>query len=82
MDERAIKRIVITLLVAIAIIMLAKFMLTKTYTNLNKAADVTKQSVIQQQTPTPSDEATTIEMPVNVSSVEDISASAVESTAR
>ena len=82
MDERAIKRIVITLLVAIAIIMLAKFMLTKTYTNLNKAADVKKQSVIQQQTPTPSDEATTIEMPVTVSSVEDISASAVESTAR
>ena len=82
MDERAIKRIVITLLVAIAIIMLAKFMLTKTYTNLNKAADVKKQSAIQQQTPTPSDEATTIEMPVTVSSVEDISASAVESTAR
>ncbi len=48
MDERAIKRLVVTLIVAIAIIMLAKYMLRKTYTNLNKATEVRKHTVVVQ----------------------------------
>lgn len=46
MDERSLKKLVITLLVAIAVIMLAKSMLTKTYTNLNKATAAKKQAVV------------------------------------
>jgi collagenase-like PrtC family protease len=48
MDERVIKRLVVTLIVAIAIILLAKSMLRKTYTNLNKATEIRKQAVIVQ----------------------------------
>lgn len=36
MDERTLKRLAITVIVAIAIIMLAKSMLTRTYSSLNK----------------------------------------------
>jgi hypothetical protein len=64
MDERAIKRLVVTLIVAIAIIMLAKFMLTKTFTNLNRAAAIKKQAV-------------NVRPPVNVQAVEAPAASAV-----
>lgn len=48
MDKHALKRLAITLIVAIAIILLAKFMLTKTYVNLNKAAATKKQANIVQ----------------------------------
>lgn len=50
MDERAIKRLLVTLAVAIAIIMVAKFMLTKayTYTRLNKAAAEKKLAAARQ----------------------------------
>ncbi|MGV8934678.1 MAG: hypothetical protein ACOH1I_08645 [Gallionellaceae bacterium] len=48
MDERAIKRLVVTLIVAIGIILLAKSMLRKTYINLNKATEIRKQAVVVQ----------------------------------
>ena len=48
MDERTIKRLVVTLIVAIGIILLAKSMLSKTYTNLNKAAEIRKHTVVVQ----------------------------------
>ena len=43
MDERALKRLLITLAVAIAIILLAKFLLTHTFTRLNQASASKKQ---------------------------------------
>ncbi len=46
MDKRQIKRLVIIILVSIGIIMLAKYMLTKTITNVNNAAVVKKQAVV------------------------------------
>ena len=47
MNERTIKRLLVTLAVAIAIIMLAKFMLTRTVISLNQAAEYKKQSARQ-----------------------------------
>ena len=84
MDERTIKRLLVTLLVAIAIIMLAKFMLTKTYSNLNKAAAVKNQAVvIPAATPQAEATAEATETPLSISSVDDaIAVSAVESTDR
>ena len=80
MDERTIKRLVIKLLVAISIIMLAKFMMTKSYTNLNNAVVVKKQTTVL---PPPQPElATVIEMPVAVRSVAINAASSVENEAR
>ena len=52
MDERAIKRLLITLGVAIVIIMVAKYMLTKAVTNVGKVAMEKKQAAVQ-QAPTP-----------------------------
>lgn len=42
MDDRAIKKLVITVIVAIAIIMLFKYMLTRSYSNLNKISSARK----------------------------------------
>lgn len=46
MDERKLKRLVITVLIAIVIIILAKFMLTRTYADLNKAAAARKPAAL------------------------------------
>ena len=53
MDDAKIKRLVITLCVAIAIIMLAKWMLTKTYTNINKAQASKKTAITTPQSTAP-----------------------------
>ncbi len=52
MDERAIKKLAITLIIAIAIIMLFKFMLTRTYSNLNKVQASSQSFPMKQQTVT------------------------------
>lgn len=49
MDERTLKRLLITLVVAIAIIMLAKFMLTNTFSRLNQAAAHKKKALAKPQ---------------------------------
>jgi hypothetical protein len=69
MDERQIKRLLITLGVAIIIIMLAKYMLTKTYTNLNKVVVEKEKSTTIQQAPKPAHELQEVErVPVTSSS--------------
>ncbi|HEY6094252.1 MAG TPA: hypothetical protein VIU93_04790 [Gallionellaceae bacterium] len=66
MDERSLKRLLITLAVAIGIILLAKFMLTRTYTNLNKAAAARQQAAAQQRAvASPLSEAPAIALPAS-----------------
>jgi len=83
MDERALKRLLLILVVSIIVIVLAKFMLTKTLTNLNKAAVEKKQNAVRQQTPpsytVPSSE---ISEPVSAVLAADAPASAVENVAQ
>ena len=56
MDERAIKKLAIILIVAIAIILLFKFMLTRSYSNLNKINAAKKpHAVVIEISKTPGD---------------------------
>ncbi len=52
MDERKIKRLLITLAMAVAIIMVSKFLMIKAATNLGNAAQEKKRSATVQQGPT------------------------------
>ncbi|HEU0186752.1 MAG TPA: hypothetical protein VFR06_02540 [Gallionellaceae bacterium] len=51
MDERTLKRLIVITVAAIAIVLLAKFMLTKTVSGLSKAAAARKQGSLQKQPP-------------------------------
>lgn len=53
MDERKIKRLAVMLLVAMVIIMLAKYLLTQTITSLGTASREKKRAVAEQQAPAP-----------------------------
>ncbi len=53
MDERKIKRLLITLAMAVAIIMVSKFLMIKAATNLGKAAQEKKRPGAVQQGPAP-----------------------------
>ncbi len=82
MDERKIKRLVILLAMAIIVIFIAKFLLTKAVTNLGNAASTKKPPVVVQPVPEPASEVPFVE-PLSeapASAVEDASApaSAVE----
>lgn len=48
MDERKIKRLVVLLAMALIVIFVAKFMLTKTLSRLNQAAAEKKSAVVVQ----------------------------------
>jgi hypothetical protein len=50
MDERKIKRLIVILVMAIAVIMLFKFLLTKAVTNLGNAAMQKKHAAVLQTT--------------------------------
>lgn len=79
MDDNRIKRLAITLAVAIAIILLAKYMLTKTYSNLNKVAAIKKPVVIYKQTLPASAPAAATDMQT-VPATSNLPASAVNTT--
>ncbi len=51
MDERAIKRLLLTLVMAVVAIMIAKYLLVKAATNVGQAAD-RKRAVAAQSAPT------------------------------
>ncbi len=53
MNERSIKRLLLTLVMAIIVIMIAKFLMIKAATNLGNAANEKKQSAASQQAPAP-----------------------------
>ncbi len=74
MDERKIKRLLITLAIAVVIIMVSKFLMIKAATNLGKAAQEKKRPAAMQQGPAPVTETLP---PVSSES----GASAVEDTA-
>lgn len=77
MDEHTIKRLLKIILLSIVVIMLAKYFLTKVFTNLNKAAIVKKLSAVTQAIPPPSaSPIAVIDMPVisAVSAVSDVAA--------
>ena len=73
MDERRIKRLVVMLIMAIVIIMLAKYMLTKAVTNVGNAVMEKKRAAAVQEAPVPLSE------PV-VTDAEPATASAVEAS--
>ena len=83
MDEHAIKRLMKIILVSIVIVVLAKYFLTKAYTNLNNAA-VEKQQAAAEQQPTPSTDtelSDVVPETLTASEVIDVAASSVEGTA-
>jgi hypothetical protein len=84
MDERALKRLLLILVASIIVIMLAKFMLSKTLTNLNKAAVEKKQTAARQQTPPQADRVPASELSEPASAVlaADAPVSAVENVAQ
>lgn len=83
MDERALKRLLLILVVSIIVIMLAKLMLTKTLTNLNRAAVEKKQNAARQRTPSADlVPASEIFEPASAVLAADVPASAVESVAQ
>ena len=51
MDERKLIRLAVILLVAIAVIIMAKYLLTKAVTNLGNAALEKKRAAVMQQVP-------------------------------
>ncbi|BCK86276.1 hypothetical protein MIZ01_0030 [Sideroxyarcus emersonii] len=51
MDERKIKRLAVMLLVAIVVIMIAKYLLTQTITSLGTASREKKRAVAERQVP-------------------------------
>ncbi len=63
MDERKIKRLLITLAVAITVIMVAKFMMMKAATSLGNAAKERKRSVAAQRAPAPISDASPVPLP-------------------
>ncbi len=63
MDERKIKRLLITLVAAIAVIMVAKFMMIKAATSLGNAANERKRSVAAQQAPAPIPDTSPVPLP-------------------
>ena len=80
MDETKLKRLAITLIVAIAIIMLAKFLLTRTYSNLNKAR-AAKQSAVIVQPASATPDTTTLPDAAPDDHATEGAASSVENTA-
>jgi flagellar basal body-associated protein FliL len=84
MDERALKRLLLILVASIIVIMLAKFMLSQTFTNLNKAAVEKKQNAARQQMPPQAELVPASEIPEPVSAVPaaDAPASAVGDVAQ
>ncbi len=52
MDERAIKRLLFTLVMAVVAIMIAKYLLVKAATNVGQAADRTRAIAVQPATAT------------------------------
>ena len=63
MDERQIKRLLVTVAVSIVIIMLFKMMLTRTVVTLNKTAAEKKQAVIVKP---PTEPQTTAQLPAEI----------------
>ncbi len=84
MDERKIKRLLITLAMAVAVIMVSKFLMIKAATNLGKAAQEKKRPAAVQQGPAPVTETLPPLSPESgASSVEDTAAvSSVDTTGR
>jgi hypothetical protein len=86
MDERSVKRLLITLVAAIAIIMLAKFMLTNTVTRLNQAAANKKLIAARPQTSLATVAAPAVILPESAPAIAIIdaahAASAVQSAAQ
>ena len=83
MDEHTIKRLVKIILVSIIVIVLAKYFLTKAYTNLNKAS-AEKQQDAEKQQPTPATDTTLSDVvpeALTTTEVIDVAASSVEVTA-
>lgn len=63
MDERKIKRLLVMLVMAIVIIMLAKYLLTKAVTNLGNAAREKKRGAFVQREPAPPADAASVVVP-------------------
>jgi hypothetical protein len=84
MDERTIKRLLITVGVAIAIILIAKFMLTKAITHVGQATLEKKQAAAAQQASAPAAEPAVVDVPDSVAasavSENPAAASSVETT--
>ena len=85
MDERKLKRLAILTLLAIVVIMIAKYLLTQAVTNLGNATLEKKHAAAVQQVPEPASEPGATEAarePVPASAVEGTSevASAVSAT--
>jgi hypothetical protein len=74
MDERRLIRLAVILLVAIAIIIIAKYLLTEAVTNLGHAALEKKRTAVMQQAPEAAKPVATEPLP------EPVPASAVEVT--
>ena len=72
MDERKLIRMAVILLVAIAVIIMAKYLLTEAVTNLGNAALEKKRAALMRQAPEAASPVATVPLP------EPVPASAVE----
>jgi hypothetical protein len=80
MDERQIKRLLITLGVAIVAIMISKSLMLKTATNLGNASAEKKRSVATQATSAPDAAEPISSQAVSATEPAEVAASSVEAT--